>query len=649
MSQPRGASAFETHHRTHCLGELRPNHEGLSVTVCGWVDLRRDLGKLIFVELRDRYGIAQVVVDLGSHPDLDKQGASTIRLEEILKVRGKVRRRDASNINKHMPTGEIEIEVESFEFLARVPGEVKQLPVPTGTSADRDAQKGKETDEEVRMQYRYLDLRRPTLQQRLMLRHKICAAFRRWFDAKGFVDVETPVLTKSTPEGSRDYLVPSRVHPGHFYALPQSPQLFKQLLMVAGMDRYYQIVKCYRDEDLRKDRQPEFTQLDLEMTFVTEEDVLREVEGAVEQACHAVAEAIEATEPARAKGLRAVKAPFRRLTFAEALGRYGVDKPDLRFELDITDVTAACSRAEGFLKEAATAKRKCLDGTEVQGGAARALRIPGGVEKFSRKDLDSLPEVVKDKGLKGVAWLKVAGEKGTKGKDRAQTSLGKLGSDELVEAILDATGAVKGDLVLLVADKRERIAAEAMGLVRLHAAEKLGLREADPARQEFAWVVQFPLFAEDEETGGFKPESHPFTDPLPEDMHLLDKDPLVVKSRHYDLVLNGTELGSGSVRIHTPELQKRIFKILGLTDEQQKSKFGFLIDAFKYGAPPHGGIALGVDRFCAMLTKTPSIRDVIAFPKTNRATDVMTDAPSLATEKQLAEAHIKLVGAEEKK
>ncbi|MEZ0230431.1 MAG: aspartate--tRNA ligase, partial [Planctomycetota bacterium] len=522
MVQAREGSSFQTTHRTHSLGELRPTHEGAIVTVCGWVDRRRDHGKLIFVDMRDRYGIAQAVFDLSEVPALEQKGASTIRLEDILKLTGKIRRRDPDTINKKFPTGEIEIEVQDVEFLARVPAEVKQLPVPTGSSADRDASEGKETDEEVRMQYRYLDLRRPSLQQRLMLRHRICGAFRRWFDSRGFVDVETPVLTKSTPEGSRDYLVPSRVHPGHFYALPQSPQLFKQLLMVAGMDRYYQIVKCYRDEDLRKDRQPEFTQLDLEMTFVTEEDVLREVEGAVHQACQTVAEAIAETEPARAAGLRAVPPTFRRLTFAECLLKYGIDKPDLRYGLEIADVTAACARADGFLKDAATAKRKLPDGTEVPGGAARALRVPEAADKFSRKDLDSLPEVVKDKGLRGVAWLKVVGDKGAKGKERAMSSLGKLGTDELVEALLDATKATKGDLVLLVADKKERTAAEAMGLVRIHVVNKLGLAEADTAKLEFAWIIEFPLFGEDEETGGFKPESHPFTDPRPEDMHLLD-------------------------------------------------------------------------------------------------------------------------------
>ncbi|MBI3723317.1 aspartate--tRNA ligase [bacterium] len=627
--------------RSHALGELGKKHEGAQVTLCGWVDRRRDHGSLIFVDLRDRYGIAQIVLDLACHPGLEKQGASTIRIEEILKVQGKVRLRDAESVRKENPTGEVEVEVSDLVFLARVPQDVKNLPVPTGTSADVDAKKGKETDEEVRMQFRYLDLRRPSLQQRIMLRHRICSAFRSWFDSRGFVDVETPFLTKSTPEGSRDYLVPSRIHPGHFYALPQSPQLFKQLLMVGGFDRYYQIVRCFRDEDLRKDRQPEFTQLDLEMTFVTEEDVLREVEGAVEAACHAAASVLEPSEPARAKGLRAVKAPFRRITFQEALLKYGSDKPDLRFALEIVDVTAECAKAEGFLKEAATATRTLPGGKAALGGAARALRVPESAEKFSRKDLDSLASVVSDKGIKGVAWLKVVGEKGAKGKDRAQTSLGKLATDELVEALLAAVGGVKGDLVLLIANQKERTAAEAMGLVRLHVAEKLGLREKEPARMEFVWAVEFPLFCEDpNREGGYAPESHPFTDPRPEDMDKLESDPLLVRSRHYDLVLNGTELGSGSVRIHTPELQKRIFGILGLSEEVQKRRFGFLLSAFRYGAPPHGGIALGVDRFCAMLSKTPSIRDVIAFPKTNRATDPMTDAPSIAEAEQLGELHI---------
>jgi aspartyl-tRNA synthetase len=598
-----------TKKRTHTCGELRATHVGAKVTLCGWVDRRRDHGSLVFVDLRDRYGKTQITIDLTTLGAEDKARAETLRAEFVIQVHGDVAARAPEVVNKKLPTGEIEVVARSIAVLNKLD---RQLPFDVSAPG----LEGDQVALEQRLEHRVFDLRRPIMQQRLMTRHKVVLAIRNYFDAQGFVEVETPILTKSTPEGSRDYLVPSRVHKGNFYALPQSPQLFKQLLMVAGYDRYYQIARCFRDEDLRADRQPEFTQIDLEMSFVEEEDIFRNFEGMFVAIWKAV------------KGVE-LKTPFRRLNYEDALLRYGIDKPDLRYGLEIEDVTGIAARsAATFLKDAATA-------TEGKGGAVRGIRVPGGAEKFSRKDLDALPDVVKEKGAKGVAWLKVeAGGKLT-------GSIAKFFEGALATELLSAFKATAGDLVLVVADKNKDIAAAGCGVLRIHVAKKLDL--VDKAKDEFLWVVNFPFFEHDPADNTYIACRHPFTRPKDEDIPSLEQNPLLVHTQAYDLVLNGTELGSGSIRNHDVELQERVFKILGYPPEEQQRKFGFLLDALKSGAPPHGGAAFGVDRICALIQGLDNIRDVVAFPKTSKATCLLTKAPNTVDPAQLKTLNIALI------
>lgn len=609
-------SLYKTRLRTHACGELRGDHADASVTLTGWVDLLRDQGGVVFVTLRDRTGIVQIT----AHPDkggLDEGALDALHPEAYVCVEGKVIRRPEGMVNPDMPTGEIEIEATGIKVLSPS----SNPPLVTGTRGDREAEKGKEADEERRLQYRYLDLRRPSIQSRLITRHKICSAFRRFFDAREFVDVETPILTLSTPEGARDYLVPSRVWAGHFYALPQSPQIFKQLLMVSGLDRYYQIARCFRDEDQRKDRQLEFTQLDLEMTAVSEDDILDMVEGAIVEACQAAG--------------HEVATPFPRMTYHHAMLHYGSDKPDTRFEMLIQDITeVARASTASFLKAPLEA-----------GGVARIVGVKGGADSYSRKDLDKLTEMAKGRGGGGVAWMKVKADEGAPS-ERLQSPIAKFFSDEQLQTLMDTAGVgAKGDLMLIVADKDPFTAAGIIGEVRLQAGAKMGLLEGKERQLNFLFCVEFPLFEPDPENPGqVMPTAHPFTGVFPEDAPYLDSEPTRVRGRHYDLVLNGVELGSGSVRIHEAEIQQKIFKILGLSEEEQQRRFGFMLEAFQYGAPPHGGFALGIDRFCQLLAGGSSIRDVIAFPKTNNARCPMTLAPSKVETPQLDELHIGLKG-----
>lgn len=610
---------YATTLRTHVCGELRLEHDTQKVTLLGWIDLIRNQGGIIFVELRDRYGRVQVAL-YPDHEGIDSELAGRLHAEDFIEVKGVVRARPEENRNKKSPTGDIEVLAEAVTLISRA----ETPPILVGTRGDREAAKGREADEEKRIEYRYLDLRRPSLQQRLLDRHKICSAFRRHLDGRDFIDVETPILTLSTPEGARDYLVPSRLHHSHFYALPQSPQIFKQLLMVAGFDRYYQIARCFRDEDLRKDRQPEFTQLDLEMACVSEEDVLATIEGFVCAACDAL-------------GIE-VERPFPRMNYHEAMLKYGSDKPDTRFELLIQDITEIVAGTDNnFLKNNVEA-----------GGIVRVLGVPGAGETFSRKELDGLSDIAKQRGGGGVAWMKVKGEKGAD--KRVQSSIAKFFSAEQLEAVLETAGAAKaGDLVLFISDANASLATDIAGDVRLAMGEKCGLLEGKEKQLNFLFTVQFPLFEPDPDNPGqVVPTAHPFTGVLPEDVEFLDTDPTKVRGRHYDLVLNGTELGSGSVRIHQSDIQSKIFKILGLSDEEQQERFGFLLKAFKFGAPPHGGFALGIDRFAQILSGGRSIRDVIAFPKTNNAKCPMTLAPSTVDTEQLDTVGLQLK-AEEKK
>lgn len=608
MAEEASPSLYATQLRSHACGELRASHADQTVTIVGWVDLLRNQGGLVFLDLRDRYGSVQVALR-PEKEDVDNELLSSLHAEDFLKITGVVTLRPEENRNSKRSTGDVEIIASSLERISVA----KTSPILVGTKGDREAEKGKEADEETRLRYRFLDLRRPSHQKRLLLRHKICSSMRRTLDDRDFIDVETPILTLSTPEGARDYLVPSRITKGSYYALPQSPQIFKQLLMVSGFDRYYQIARCFRDEDLRADRQPEFTQLDLEMACVGEEDVLCVIEDFV-------------TESARVAGFEVAR-PFPRMSYHEAMLHYGSDKPDTRFEMLIQEATDIVAKTENnFLKKVVES-----------GGTIRILGATKAVEHYTRKQLDGLSDIARQRGGGGVAWMKVVGEKGAD--KRVQSPIAKFFPAEVLEELLEKVGATEvGSLVLVVADKNHTLAANIAGDVRLAVGKKLGLLEGKEKQLNFLFTVEFPLFEPDPDNpGAVMPTAHPFTGVHPEDEEYLYSDPTRVRGRHYDLVLNGTELGSGSVRIHKTEIQQRIFEILGISREDQEVRFGFMLDAFRYGAPPHGGFALGIDRFVQILTNANSIRDVIAFPKMNNARCPMTLAPSTVEDQLLAD------------
>ena len=581
--------------RSHYCGQVTAAEIGREVCLMGWVQRRRDHGGLIFIDLRDREGVIQLALD----PDRDPEAhgkADRVRNEFVVAIKGKVSPRPEGTVNPKMKTGEVEVEVSDLRILNTAKTPPFMLDEYT------------EVAENIRLKHRYLDLRRPAVQNNLMLRYQVTRTVRRYLDSQGFLDIETPVLTKSTPEGARDYLVPSRVNPGTFYALPQSPQLFKQLLMISGFDRYFQIVRCFRDEDLRADRQPEFTQIDCEMSFVDRDDVIRVMEGMI------------ATIFKEAIGVD-VPLPMARMTYQEALARYGVDNPDLRFGLElveISDLVAGC----GF---------KVFADAVGNGGMVKAINVKGGAS-LSRKDLDELTEFVKIYGAKGLAWVKMT-EEGW------QSPIAKFFSADELAALNGRLEAQLGDLLLFVADSY-KITNEALGRLRGHLGQRLSLAKKDDYR--FVWVTDFPLLEWDEEARRHVAVHHPFTAPMDEDVPLLATDPGKARAKAYDLVLNGSEIGGGSIRIHDQAVQSQMFELMGIGEEEARVKFGFLLDALEFGAPPHGGIAFGLDRLTMILTGSESIRDVIAFPKTQKATCLMSEAPGAVDEKQLRELHIKL-------
>ncbi len=577
--------------RTHTCGQLREGDAGKQVTLCGWVNTWRDHGGLVFIDLRDRYGLTQVVFDPDAGKELHDVGRS-LRTEYVVAVRGTVSARPQGTRNPKLDTGAIEVRAEQVELLNKSETPPFEVNAPETAS------------EEVRLQYRYLDLRRPAMQKVLMLRHRLCAAIRNYFDRHGFIEVETPLLGRSTPEGARDYLVPSRVHPGSWFALPQSPQLYKQILMVAGYDKYYQIARCLRDEDLRANRQPEFTQLDMEMSFVDIDDVLGIMEGMTAE----VFDQLIAVK---------VPLPLPRLKYADAMLRFGSDKPDLRYGLEIVELSDLAPETDF----------KVFKGAVEKGGKVRGLCVKSAAEKFSRKGLEELEEHAKRFGAKGLAWIKVEAEK-------LNSPIEKFIPQPVQQKLRERMQAGPGDLLLFVADTEDIVCA-ALGALRTHLAASLKL--FDPASNSWAWVVDFPLLIWDAEEKRWAANHHPFTSPMEEDLDKLESDPGSVKAKAYDLVINGDECGGGSIRIHSPQVQQRVFNLLGIGPEQAKKRFGFLLEALQYGAPPHGGIALGLDRWVMMLAQLSNIRDCIAFPKTQRAADLMTGAPAPVDAKQLKE------------
>ena len=589
--------------RTHYCGEVNASHVDQIVTLCGWNHRRRDHGGVIFIDLRDREGLAQVVCD-PDRPEMFRI-AENVRNEFVLKITGKVRRRPKGTENPNLASGEIEILCHELEVL--------------NTAVTPPFQLDEENlSENVRLTHRVIDLRRPQMQKNLMLRYKVAMAFRRFLDEKGFIDIETPMLTKSTPEGARDYLVPSRVHPGQFFALPQSPQLFKQLLMVAGYDRYYQITKCFRDEDLRADRQPEFTQVDVETSFLTEEQITALMEEMI-RSVFRTALAVELPNP------------FPRISYAEAMNRYGSDKPDLRVTLELTDVTDAV----------ADVAFKVFSGPATSGGRVAALRVPGGAlgaTTLSRGEIDGYTEFVKIYGARGLAYIKV-NDASKLNEEGLQSPIVKNLHAAALKTIVERTGAQSGDLIFFGADKT-KIVNDALGALRSKLGHEKGYVDGSAWRP--LWVVDFPMFEYDEENQRWSACHHPFTSPKDGHEALMATDPGKCLAKAYDLALNGWEMGGGSVRIHRAEVQEKVFQALGIGPEEQQLKFGFLLDALRYGAPPHGGLAFGLDRIVTMMAGAESIRDVIAFPKTQRAQCLLTDAPSDVDEKQLRELHIRL-------
>ncbi len=587
-------SEKENLRRTHTCGDLRASDIGRSVTLVGWVHKRRDHGGLVFIDLRDRYGVTQVALN----PEIDQEAhelAHSVRAEYVLRVTGKVSSRPEGTTNPKLPTGEVEIYADKTEIL-------NPSKTPPFVLDENDT-----PSESIRLKHRYLEIRRGPLLNNLTLRHKASMIMRNYLDSHGFLEVETPSLTRSTPEGARDFLVPSRLSQGHFYALPQSPQLFKQLLMVAGVDRYFQIVRCFRDEDLRADRQPEFTQIDMEMSFVDEADVRGICEGMLSELFH------------KTMNVK-LETPFPAITYHDAMNRFGSDKPDVRFGMELADVSELAGKSEF----------KVFTGAVKKGGTVRIMAVPG-CAGYSRKDLDNLTEEAKIHGAKGLAWIKITDE-------GFVSPITKFFTPETLEEFKSMSGAKEGDLMIFVADK-QKVAFDTLGALRVSLGKKLGLM--DDSEYNFVWVTDFPLVEYDEEEKRYVALHHPFTSPREEDVQYFDTDPLKMLSRSYDLALNGVEIGGGSIRIHKRDVQNKMFNALGIGEEEAKEKFGFLLEALEYGAPPHGGIAFGLDRLIAILTKSESIRDVIAFPKTQKGVCLLTDAPSEVDSKQMRELGLK--------
>ena len=588
-------------YRTHNLGELRKENIGEKVILSGWVSTKRDLGGLTFVDLRDREGITQIVFHTDVADAQTVETAQKLKTESVIRIEGEVKERFSKNMN--IPTGEIEVFATSLTVL----NNCDTLPFQMSDTG---------LNENTRLKYRYLDIRRPQMIHNLKMRHKMIMAIRNYMDKAGFLDVDTPILTKSTPEGARDFLVPSRTNEGQFYALPQSPQLFKQLLMIAGVEKYFQIAKCFRDEDLRADRQPEFTQLDIEMSFVELEDVIRIIEGLAKTVFTAVTGETANYE-------------FPRMEYKEAMERYGSDKPDTRFGVELQDLTDIAGKC-GF---------KAFSSTVEAGGIVKAVVAPGVADTFSRKILSDYEEYVKRYfGAKGMAWIKLTDE-------GVHSPIAKFFSEEEMKAIIERTGAKTGDVIIIVADKPKVVYAS-LGAVRLRLGKELNLYNKDEFK--FLWIVHFPMFEYDEEEGRYKAEHHPFTSIMEEDMDKFLAGEMDIRTNTYDLVLNGNEIGGGSIRIHNPQVQEKVFEKLGLSQEQAKEKFGFFVDAFKFGAPPHGGLAFGIDRWLMVMLKENSIRDVIPFPKTNKGQCLMTGAPGFVEKEQLEELYLETTYKEDK-